>query len=58
MPEPVPHFDGYDDAFGFLQSLFEILLIALSNIMLRQNVNAKSQESFIQFALCSEVLYG
>lgn len=23
MPELVSHFDGYDDAFGFLNSLFE-----------------------------------
>lgn len=36
MPEPVSHFDGYDDAFGFVSSLFEIFPIALSNIKLRK----------------------
>lgn len=58
MPGLVSRFDGYDDAFALVNRLFEMFPIALSNIVLRQNVNARSQESFIQFAHCSAHRYG
>lgn len=55
MPEPVSHFDGYNDAFGFLNSCLKFSWLHYPTS--RQNVSARTQESFLQFALCLERLY-